>query len=113
MRVRERRTVSKRTRIVKITPKASLVLALTLFALSTPVLRWLIMNGGALGLKSPGAISFCNVLFVGNLCAGLSVAAIFGIKGIYEASASSSSRSSSVRSRQSMNGRYETSLPYD
>ena len=42
-----------------------------LFALAPPVLKLLTGMGNKLDLDRPGAISFCNVLFVGNLCAGL------------------------------------------
>jgi len=34
--------------------------------------------GGKLGLRMPGAVSFCNVLFVGNVCAGLVTLALSG-----------------------------------
>ncbi len=42
-----------------------------LFSMASPVLKLLIEQGKHLGFSHPDAISFCNVLFVGNLCAGL------------------------------------------
>jgi drug/metabolite transporter (DMT)-like permease len=59
-----------------------LALAITLFSLASPLIKWLIRHGGELGLSHPGAISFCNVLFVGNLAAGLLVAGMFGLSGL-------------------------------
>src|SRR5438067_1916831 len=50
---------------------ALLVFATILFSLSDPFLKVIIGQGKIVGLKHPDAISFCNVLFVGNLCAGL------------------------------------------
>ena len=55
-----------------------LVLALALFGLSVPLIRWLVLHGGSLSGAESAAISFCNVLFIGNLCAGLVFAAWFG-----------------------------------
>lgn len=52
------------------TPMAMLILATMLFALGPAVLKLLTTRGAVLGL-SAGGISFCNVLFVGNFCAGL------------------------------------------
>lgn len=51
-------------------PLARLVTATLLFALGPAVLKLLTVRGAELGL-APGEITFCNVLFVGNLCAGL------------------------------------------
>ncbi|MEM7167067.1 MAG: EamA family transporter [Planctomycetota bacterium] len=50
---------------------AILYLAIALLALASPLVKWLIQSGGALGVDNPGAISFCNVLFVGNLLGGI------------------------------------------
>lgn len=47
-----------------------LISATMLFALGPTVLKLLTTRSAALGLPE-GSISFCNVLFVGNLCAGL------------------------------------------
>ena len=52
------------------------------FSLSSPLLKLLIRDGGKFGLKYPNAISFCNILFVGNMCASLLILAFFGAKGI-------------------------------
>ncbi|MEM1244590.1 MAG: DMT family transporter [Pseudomonadota bacterium] len=49
----------------------AMLLATILFALGSPILKLLIIKGGALGIEHVDAISFCNVLFIGNLCAGL------------------------------------------
>ena len=59
-------------------PQLFLILALALFGLSAPLIRWLVLHGGSLSGTESGAISFCNVLFIGNLCAGLVFAAWFG-----------------------------------
>ena len=57
---------------------ANLILAIILAALATPVVKWLVVHGGKLGISNPNAISFCNILFVGNLCSGIVVLATFG-----------------------------------
>ena len=48
----------------------NLFAAILLAALAAPLVKWLVVHGGALGLSNPGAISYCNVLFVGNTLAG-------------------------------------------
>ncbi len=48
-----------------------LFLAVVLLSMGTPLLKKLVMEGGAFGLTHPNAISFCNVLFVGNLIGGV------------------------------------------
>lgn len=48
-----------------------LALSIVLFSLLSPLLKLLIEHGKEVGLRHPDAIRFCNVLFVGNLCAGL------------------------------------------
>ena len=48
-----------------------LLLAIALFALASPLVKWLSIRGGEFGLVKANAISFCNVLFLANLCAGL------------------------------------------
>jgi drug/metabolite transporter (DMT)-like permease len=55
-----------------------LLAAIVLLALTSPLVKWLMMHGGSSGLVAPDAISFCNVLFVGNLCAGLTTLFFFG-----------------------------------
>ncbi|MBT8484444.1 MAG: EamA family transporter [Phycisphaerales bacterium] len=52
--------------------------AVVLLALAGPLVKWLVTQGGPDGLVAPNAISFCNVLFVGNLCAGLTTLLFFG-----------------------------------
>lgn len=56
----------------------NLIFAIILAALATPVVKWLVVHGGKLGISNPNAISFCNILFVGNICSGLVVLATFG-----------------------------------
>ncbi len=56
----------------------SIVIALICFSLASPTVKLLSQTGGMLG----GAISFCNLLFIGNFCAGLVVLLSFGAKGI-------------------------------
>ena len=50
-----------------------------LFALGPAVLKLLTTMGGRFGIEKPGAISFCNVLFVGNFCAGLITLLVYGV----------------------------------
>lgn len=57
-------------------PELVLLVGVALLATSSALIKWLIAHGGA--LAGSGAISFCNVLFVGNLCGGLLAAAFFG-----------------------------------
>ena len=59
-----------------------LIAAIVLFALSSPVIKLLVKKGGEFGLEHPDAISFCNILFIANLCSGIIVLASFGTKGI-------------------------------
>jgi drug/metabolite transporter (DMT)-like permease len=62
---------------------AKLVAATALFALGPVVLKLLVMMGGRFGLKHPDAISFCNVLFVGNLCAAIVTLIVFGSRSVF------------------------------
>ena len=55
-----------------------LLLGTMLFALGAPVLKLLMIAAGRLGLNDPRSLSFCNVLFVGNMCAGLVTLAAAG-----------------------------------
>ena len=48
----------------------NLFAAIVLAALAVPLVKWLVVHGGELGLSNPGAISYCNILFVGNFLAG-------------------------------------------
>lgn len=59
-----------------------MILAYALFALGSPAVKFLVERGGKYGLSHPNAISFCNVLFVGNLCAGLLLLVRFGPRTI-------------------------------
>lgn len=47
------------------------LISTALFSMASPILKLLIEQGRSIGLTHPNAISFCNVLFVGNFCAGL------------------------------------------
>ncbi len=79
----------------------NLILTIILAALATPIVKWLVMHGGKLGLSNPNAISFCNLLFVGNLCSGVVVLIYYGWKDIWrhlrELSASTGLRMRVVR----------------
>lgn len=55
-----------------------IIIALLCFSIASPVIKLLSKTDGELGT----AISFCNLLFIGNLCAGIVVLATFGTKGI-------------------------------
>ena len=67
---------------MNINPKFLLVTSRALAALRTSLIAFLIMKASELsgGMDTP--ISFCNVLFVGNLCAALAVGIWFGFKPI-------------------------------
>jgi len=56
----------------------SLAFSLTLFALAAPLAKWLNIHGKSIGFEGANAISFCNVLFIGNVCAALVVALWYG-----------------------------------
>lgn len=57
---------------------AALIISVILFSLGPNVVKLLVTMGGSFGLKYPDSISFCNVLFVGNLCAALVSVVVFG-----------------------------------
>ncbi len=57
----------------------ALVVSIVLFSLGAPLVKWLIQNGASIGLNGRHAISFCNILFVGNLSASLIVLLFFGV----------------------------------
>jgi drug/metabolite transporter (DMT)-like permease len=61
-------------------PQLLVVISRGLQALAIPVVALLITTAATLGGEVKDAISFCNVLFVGNLCASLVVLASFGRK---------------------------------
>ena len=65
-----------------IPPELLVVISRGLQALATPVVALLITTAAALGGEVKDAISFCNVLFVGNLCASLVVLVSFGPRTI-------------------------------
>ncbi|MFK7934543.1 MAG: DMT family transporter [Saprospiraceae bacterium] len=59
-----------------------LVVATILFALASPLIKLLVQQGGINGLQYNRAVSFCNVLFIGNLCAGIIVLIVFKPRSI-------------------------------
>lgn len=67
---------------LNINPVALLITSRAIAALRPALIAFLVVNGTRLsgGIETP--ISFCNVLFVGNLCAAISVAFWFGFKDI-------------------------------
>lgn len=64
--------------------RALLLLGLgsVLFALGPALIKLLTQRGGAFGLRNPGSVSFCNVLFVGNFCAGLVTLGVYGARSL-------------------------------
>ena len=52
---------------------ANMLAAIILAALATPVVKWLVVHGGKVGISNPDAISFCNILFIGNFLSGIVV----------------------------------------
>ncbi|NER39048.1 MAG: DMT family transporter [Oscillatoria sp. SIO1A7] len=69
--------------ISNLNPKFALVLSRALAALRPALISFLVVNAMQLsgGIQVP--ISFCNVLFVGNLCASITVLAWFGATEIF------------------------------
>ncbi|MGB0561598.1 MAG: DMT family transporter [Spirulinaceae cyanobacterium] len=67
-----------------VNPKFLLVFSRALAALRPALIAFLVINATRLsgGMDTP--ISFCNVLFVGNLCAALAVLAWFGAGNIWQ-----------------------------
>ena len=61
----------------------SLAAAFILFALGTPLAKWLADRGEALGFAGAGAVSFCNLFFLGNLVAALVVLARYGPRRLW------------------------------
>lgn len=59
-----------------------LLVAIVLFAAAGPLIKWLILNGDGAGVPAR-SLTFCNVLFAGNLCAGVTTLAIFGPRRVY------------------------------
>lgn len=62
---------------------SALIIAVLLFSLGPNIVKLMVTMGGRFGLEYPGAVSFCNVLFVGNLCAALVTGIIFGIVKLF------------------------------
>ncbi len=60
-----------------------LLLSAVIGALGTPIVKWMIIHGGPYGVSRPGAVSFCNILFVGNLFAALYSILFFGPRKIF------------------------------
>ncbi|MFQ5683051.1 MAG: DMT family transporter [Candidatus Binatia bacterium] len=73
---------------------ANLILAIILAALAAPIVKWLIIHGGKVGISNPNAISFCNLLFVGNLCSALVVLVTVGWADIWNYSSQLNARTS-------------------
>lgn len=65
-----------------IPPQPLVIISRGLQALATPIVVLLITTAATLGEEVKDAISFCNVLFIGNLCASVVVLAYFGSKTI-------------------------------
>lgn len=61
-----------------------LVLAVVLFGAGTPLLKLLVTRGGHFGDVLVNAISYCNVLFVGNLLSALLVVLYYGSRRTLE-----------------------------
>jgi drug/metabolite transporter (DMT)-like permease len=64
-------------------PQAMVVASRALQSLATPVVALLVATAMTLGGQIEDAVSFCNVLFVGNLCAAGVVLASFGPRRIF------------------------------
>ena len=75
--------ISAAIRVIdSIPPQALVVVSRSLQALATPIVALLIATSGSLAGEIKDAISFCNVLFVGNLCASFVVLSAFGPRRI-------------------------------
>ena len=75
---------STRLSIASFNPTAMLVLSRAIAALRTALLGYLIANAANLSNGAHTPISFCNVLFVGNLCAAITVLFCFGWSPIWQ-----------------------------
>ena len=64
-------------------PKLLLVISRALAALGPSLIALLIMQASNFNRGGESPISFCNVLFVGNLCAALTVGTWFGWRAIF------------------------------
>ncbi len=65
-----------------INPRFQLIASRAIASLRPSLISFLVANRTRLGGNVANPISFCNVLFIGNFCAALSVGFIFGFKGI-------------------------------
>jgi len=76
--------MENRAFLSSLNPKLLLVISRALAALRPSLIAFLVVNAQVLsgGMETP--ISFCNVLFVGNLCASLAVVAWFGLPAIIQ-----------------------------
>jgi len=63
-------------------PRLKLLASRTLASLRPAVIAFLVAKGVELSGGRPSPISFCNVLFVGNLCAALVILGFFGPRRI-------------------------------
>lgn len=68
--------------IDRIPPQALVVVSRALQALAAPIVALLVATSEGLSGQINDAISFCNLLFVGNLCASFVVLAAFGPRRI-------------------------------
>ena len=64
-------------------PQALLVLSRALRSLGTPLIAFMVMQVPELGDGAKDPVSFCNVLFLGNLCAALVVLSRYGPRAIW------------------------------
>jgi drug/metabolite transporter (DMT)-like permease len=62
----------------------ALIASVILFSLAPNLVKLMVTEGGRFGLMYPNAVSFCNVLFIGNLCAGLVTGIVFGFPKIFK-----------------------------
>ncbi|PZD71204.1 hypothetical protein C1752_07480 [Acaryochloris thomasi RCC1774] len=63
----------------RLNPQAMLIASRALAAARPALIAFLIAKGSELGGGAVHPISFCNILFVGNLCAAISVGTWFGL----------------------------------
>lgn len=67
---------------LSVNPRVLLVLSRALRSLGTPLIAFLLVKAPELSGGVMNPVSFCNVLFLGNLCAALVVASRFGLPAI-------------------------------
>jgi len=70
--------MNSNTFLLRANPKLILVMSRALAALRPSLIAFLVANAQTLSGGTETPISFCNVLFVGNLCAAIAVVAFFG-----------------------------------